>query len=187
MKMISDTVLYFLALAVSACAAALGGVLYLASHSIAFLLPLPLLLAAWLAHYLVSPGAQRPDARRRIGEAIFIAGLLLCLTLVSRTQALSGEVLRERGLGFLMGVIVVVFANVVPKQAGSVLGMGIRRMTGWSLVLAGIGYCAAWLFLPLAWAGTAALAMLLCATVFALARTAWLLMKQRRIPPSQTG
>ena len=81
----------------------------------------------------------------------------------------------------------MVWVNVIPKRTSSTLGMSIRRMAGWSLVLAGGAYALAWLLLPLAWAGTTALAILLSATLFAIARTAWLLRRQRGLPPSQSG
>jgi hypothetical protein len=188
MKPFSDRVLFLLALALSAAAIALGGFLYLASGKLACLLPLPLLLAAWLAYRLAAdtPTADGPAARRKIGEAILIAALLLCAALASRLSGVAADMFGQRGLGVLMGAVVIVFANVIPKQSSSRLGMAIRRMAGWSLVLGGLGYALAWLLLPLAVAGNAALAMLLAATVFALVRGAWL-MKQRTAPPSRTG
>ncbi len=51
------------------------------------------------------------------------------------------------------GLVLAVNANLIPKQAASrplsERGLAIRRVAGWAMVLAGLGYSAAWAFVPL--------------------------------------
>ena len=57
--------------------------------------------------------------------------------------------------GALLGVVVVVYANAVPKAAEKHLrcspaaAQAARRLAGWSLVLGGLAYVLAWLLAPL--------------------------------------
>lgn len=64
----------------------------------------------------------------------------------------------QRLAGVLLGLVVVVYANAIPKSLVSLAGLrcvparaqAARRFAGWSLVLGGLGYIASALALPLA-------------------------------------
>ncbi|KQQ87886.1 hypothetical protein [Massilia sp. Leaf139] len=81
----------------------------------------------------------------------------------------------QRLTGALLGIVVVFYANVIPKSLTSLARLrspqaeqAARRFAGWSLVLGGLGYMLAMLLAPLAWmhlAGGAVLAVALLAAV----------------------
>lgn len=66
----------------------------------------------------------------------------------------------QRLAGALLGGIVVVYANAIPKAltermrcASPALEQAARRFAGWALVLGGLGYMLAWLAAPIGMAG----------------------------------
>jgi NaMN:DMB phosphoribosyltransferase len=89
----------------------------------------------------------------------------------------------KRILGVLNALVVVVFANVIPKHATSPQGLSMLRAVGWALVLGGLGSALAWIFLPIIYAGNAAMAAMLAAMAFAVARVAWSAVRSRSAPP----
>jgi hypothetical protein len=95
---------------------------------------------------------------------------------------------QQRSNGVLMGVIVVMFANVIPKQISSALRLTLNRVAGRALVLGGAGYALSWL-LPLTYAHHAALLILLFAVTYAAAYIVRSVFKHPSTPPgpSQNG
>ena len=66
----------------------------------------------------------------------------------------------RRLAGVLLGAIVVVYANAIPKAlaarmrcASPAADQAARRFAGWALVLGGLGYMLAWLAAPIGMAG----------------------------------
>jgi hypothetical protein len=66
----------------------------------------------------------------------------------------------RRLAGALLGAVVVVYANAIPKAlstrmrcASPAADQAARRFAGWALVLGGLGYMLAWLLAPLNFAG----------------------------------
>lgn len=84
--------------------------------------------------------------------------------------------LSHRLLGAMLGAVVVVYANAIPKllvartslRCTPAQDQAARRFAGWSLVLGGIGYMLAWLFAPLAQAALIGGALLAAALLTAL-------------------
>lgn len=87
-----------------------------------------------------------------------------------------GDEMARRLLGVLLGSIVVVYANAIPKSLVALARLrcspareqAARRFAGWSLVLGGLGYMAAALLAPLAsmhLVGGAILAVALAAAI----------------------
>lgn len=148
-----------------------------------YALAISVICIAWIARQRV-----RGD-RRKMTQAIVVASLLLAMPLLARLgwSAGFGPAFEARGNGFMMGALVVVFANVIPKQASSARGLALRRSAGWALVLGGAGYALAWLLLPLAYANQAALLMLLAALIYTAVRIAWSTLKHRPAPPGRSG
>lgn len=177
-----------LAIAISAAVVAASAWLFYtsAARPWAYALAPAVLAAAWAFRLGQGRTADDPAglaARRKLTVAIVLAGSLLALALLvplglaPNPAAASG--FAERGVGVMMGVIVMVFANVIPKQAGSARALALRRIAGWALVLGGLGYALAWLVLPIAYANLAALLVLLLGFVYAAARIGWSVMKHR--------
>jgi uncharacterized membrane protein YhdT len=115
--------------------------------------------------------------RSLFGAAFVLAvsALLAWLT----PEYLSQET-RQRLAGALMGAIVVVYANAIPKAVFArtrclpSLAQAARRFTGWALVLGGLGYIAAWLLAPIAVSGMIAGLSLGTAVTVAGLRLYWI-------------
>jgi len=64
----------------------------------------------------------------------------------------------RRLLGVVLGAVVVMFSNSIPKVLASrarctpAEDQAARRFAGWSMVLGGLGYMLAWMFVPLSMA-----------------------------------
>ena len=134
---------------------------------------------------------SRNDKKR--AQAMAFAGFFITVSLgVSLfshegwASAYAAE-LSSRSSGFLMGALVVFFANAVPKQTGSAKRQATLRVAGWSMVLGGLGYSAAWLFLPFAYADMVAMLLLLAALIYAVARIAWICKDRGSIAPPPAG
>jgi hypothetical protein len=113
-----------------------------------------------------------------LGRALLAAALIIATSAALKWAApgyLSPE-WAQRLTGALLGLVVVVYANVIPKSLTSLVRLrcspraeqAARRFAGWSLVLGGLGYVLAMLFAPLAGMhliGAAVLAVALLAAV----------------------
>lgn len=195
MKTSSAPVLDALAVAISASVLlASGYLLYTApARRWPYALALVVMGAAWAARRLGhARGAADPAylaARRKVTLAIVLAGSLLGLALLIPLGWAPGPAgqFGERGMGVVMGLIVVAFANVIPKRAGSARSLALRRSAGWALVLGGLGYALAWLLLPLDSANLAALLVLLIGVVCAAGRISWTLLRHRPAAPDRLG
>lgn len=95
-----------------------------------------------------------------LGRALLAAALIIAASAALKWAApgyLSTE-WSQRLTGALLGLVVVVYANVIPKSITKLARLrcspqaeqAARRFAGWSLVLGGLGYVLAMLFAPLA-------------------------------------
>lgn len=192
MKTLSVQVLDALAVAVSAWVVLASAYLFYMTPARPwpYVLALAVMCAAWIARRSgPARAAADPAVRRKVTLAIVLAGALLGLTLLIPLGWAPGPAgqFAERGMGVVMGVIVVAFANVIPKRAGSARALALRRIAGWALVLGGLGYALAWLLLPLAYANLAALLVLLLGFACAAVRIGWSLVKHRPATPHRPG
>jgi hypothetical protein len=89
----------------------------------------------------------------------------------------------------LAGAFVVVIGNAIPKKAvASPRRAALLRANGKAMVLGGLGYALAWLFLPLAHAGQAAMAVMLLAFAYIAYRIASCFARgDRSMPPTGTA
>lgn len=128
-----------------------------------------------------------------IRNALILAGLMLALALglawANNAGHLSEETSR-RASQVLAGLVVVYFANLVPKSLEPLLAgcepsraQAMQRFGGWTLVIGGLGYSVAWLVAPLEVAKPAAIAILATALVLVVGRCAWTVMTRRRERP----
>lgn len=84
-----------------------------------------------------------------------LMGLAIALALASQLGAIDATA-EKRALGMLIGVVVVVIGNLLPKMrplstrgADPARATAAERLAGWLLVLAGLAYIGLFLFLPL--------------------------------------
>lgn len=92
-------------------------------------------------------------------RALIVAGLFLTITAAIKlgSPEYIDAGLARRLVGVMMGAIVMLYANSVPKTLTPLAAMrcspateqSIRRFTGISLVLGGLGFALAWMVAPL--------------------------------------
>ncbi len=122
-------------------------------------------------------------SRAAISRALITAGVLLgvSLALALLSPAHLSEGSARRMLGVLLGAVVVIYANAVPKALSPLLQLrcdpaaeqAMRRFTGWSLVLGGAAYAVAWVIAPLANANALSASLLGASLLLVVARLAW--------------
>lgn len=129
-------------------------------------------------------------SRGTISRGLILAGLLLAASVALKLLSpdyLSPELAR-RLLGVLMGTVVVVYANAVPKALSPLIQMrcdpaaeqAIRRFVGWGLALGGAAYAVAWVIAPIEDASVLSASFLGTALLLILARLAWGRARGRR-------
>ncbi|MGZ3181497.1 MAG: hypothetical protein ACXU8N_03565 [Telluria sp.] len=121
--------------------------------------------------------------------------------LIAAAYLLAGVVLRELGqlrlvsadagvrmMGLLMGSVVLVTANAIPKKlvplarlsCDPVREQALRRFGGWALVLGSLGYTLAYALAPIEIAGTLAISMLAPAVLLVAGASAYCAWTRRR-------
>lgn len=112
----------------------------------------------------------------------FAIALALALKLADALGIQDGDLL-QRAFGVGMGAILLVLGNAIPKVLAPMTEkrctpaqtQALQRFAGWTFVLAGVGYAAAWAFLPLARAGDAAISIGVLAICAVALRVVWAL------------
>ena len=106
----------------------------------------------------MKPSSTYSQLCRAVLAALFILGAAAVLAWAS--PAWLDPEWSRRLAGALLGGVVVVYANAIPKAlsrrmrcASPGADQAARRFAGWALVLGGIGYMLAWLLAPLGMAG----------------------------------
>lgn len=94
------------------------------------------------------------------GRPLLGAALILAVSgaLAWASPAYVSDELAQRLVAAMLGAVVVVYANAIPKTLTALAQLrcspereqAARRFAGWSLVLGGVGYMLAALFAPLA-------------------------------------
>jgi hypothetical protein len=80
--------------------------------------------------------------------------VVVALALVfAKHQGLVDPAMVTRGTMATIGLMLAINANLIPKQPSarplSEKALAIRRVAGWSSFLGGLGFAAAWAFVPL--------------------------------------
>ncbi len=105
----------------------------------------------------MKPSSQFSQLCRAVLAASFILAAAAVLAWAAPAY-LDPEWARRLG-GALLGGVVVVYANAIPKalaartRCAPAVDQAARRFAGWALVLGGLGYMLAWLLAPLHLAG----------------------------------
>lgn len=107
-----------------------------------------------------------------IAIALIGAGVLLALTFALKRNGVDAtrtmEIIIGLGLGF--------YANFIPKNVAAAHGprtQAALRLSGYAFMLAGLGFAAAWAFLPLAAAFPLSMAVVGSALAVSLSYTVW--------------
>ena len=126
-------------------------------------------------------GAKRSGADAIAAGAIF-AGLILAFTLGSRLAAALGAPadtdFAHRATMVILGGFFVATGNAMPKTLTPLSAKGcapaknqaIQRFVGWTWVLGGLAFAAAWLALPLAQAEPVSMLVLIAAMLTTIGR-----------------
>jgi hypothetical protein len=125
-----------------------------------------------------------------IVQSLIIAGVFLAATVLLKHMApdyLDPELAR-RLMGALPGIMLVLYANAIPKAVVPIARMhcdpatdqAVRRFVGWTLVLGGVAYLVAWIVVPVEQAATVSCSFLGAAMLAVVARLAWGKTKARR-------
>ncbi len=137
------------------------------------------------------PLAEYGEAERRFFIAsVASAGLILAGAMGIQLFGAISEVeleLTRRVWGVAVGVFLIVIGNVMPKiltplaalRCEAKRAQSLQRFAGWSFLLAGLGYVAAWLILPVNHADIVATLSCLAAVVAVAVRCGWVFTVSR--------
>jgi hypothetical protein len=113
---------------------------------------------------------NEPRIASPVARGLVVAGLIIAasIALALASPEYISTTLARRLLGGLLGMVVVLYANQVPKaltplarlRCDPVKEQALRRFAGWALLLGGLGYATAWMFAPIASARLFAIAAL---------------------------
>ena len=131
----------------------------------------------------------------RLSRAITGAGLILAAALslrLAETLDVLGGGISERAMGVVIGAVLVVCGNAIPKtlkplaqeKCDPASEQALRRFAGWTFVLAGLGYAIAWLVVPLDWANLVATLIAAAALVLVATRLLRAVRPRKRIQPT---
>jgi hypothetical protein len=121
---------------------------------------------------------------KRLGFAIALAALFLAVAAGLRYAegaGMLGEDAARRIVQALIGLLLALYANFMPKQIGPARGspraesraLAALRVGGWSMTLAGLIHAGLWALAPLPVAGIASMAVVAAATAATLGYALW--------------
>ena len=124
-----------------------------------------------------------PGLQRVRGSAMLAATLLGVVLAFSAADAAEifgagGTEISRRAFGVMMGIVLIVIGNVMPKQleplmenaVGAAKAQAMRRFAGWTFVLAGAAHAASWLILPTGLANIVGMSIVAGALLLLIAR-----------------
>ena len=127
---------------------------------------------------------------KRLSTAIAIAVLFLgaaaALTYAQRLDLIGPDAAR-RTLQVLSGLILAVYANLMPKDIGpwrastvaAARAQSALRVGGWSMTVAGVAYAGLWAFAPLGVANIAGMIIVAAAMLITMGFGGWTLLACR--------
>lgn len=119
--------------------------------------------------------------RRALVLAIAILGIAWGLKLAVGADLIELDT-QKRAIGVVMGLVLVLYANAVPKTLEPLTAgrcepstrQALQRFSGWILVLAGAAYSVAWAVLPLAYARPTAVLAVVAGLLVVVGRFVWI-------------
>jgi uncharacterized membrane protein len=132
---------------------------------------------------------------RRILRALGGAALILAAALglaFARSRNLIDETLAERLSGAVIGLLLIVTGNAIPKtrdrhaekNCSPSRTQSLQRFAGWTFVLGGLGYTIAWLAAPIAYAGTVGMVFVAASVLLVAPRMVRCLLHRGTSQPS---
>jgi hypothetical protein len=125
---------------------------------------------------------------RPISFALMVAGLMLAAAPALRylnAHDLIGANVRIRTFQVLIGLVLAVYGNFLPKDANRAVAECVSRYPwllrfgGWSFTLAGIAYAALWAFAPFSVADRLAMPIVAAATLGTAGYVGWVVLNRR--------
>lgn len=121
-------------------------------------------------------------------QTILLAVVVLGVAVVGATTELLAGDLAERVLMVLLGGMLVLYGNAVPKALRPLSEMRcvpateqrLRRLTGWLLVLTGLSWAVSWIALPVDAAEMVTLPTAAACTLLVAGVVGWCLFARRR-------
>jgi hypothetical protein len=168
------------------------------SRGLAWLMGMGMMATAWLvAGLAVRPGrisAQTEAQRGFLILSVVFAGVMLAIALgmaLAKRVGFESDEMGHRVFGVVCGAFLVVMGNTVPKVLGPLASktcsparlQGLQRFAGWTFVGGGLGYLAAWIFLPISLAEPMATALCALAVILVAGRLTWLFLSSRTSSP----
>lgn len=104
-----------------------------------------------------------------LAYSLALGGATLASTAAFAVLRLNGVISGEtadRAVGVVIGLMVVVYANFVPKQISNG-NPAIQRFIGWTFVIAYLAYAAIWAFAPMSYTAPGSVAVGIAAMVIA--------------------
>lgn len=124
--------------------------------------------------------SRNSKSASQIGRALIVAAVIIGVSAVLKLMSPEylSEDLARRLVGVMLGVAVMLYANVIPKALMPLAAMrcdpateqSLRRFTGWSLTLGGLMYGVTWLVAPIGMAATISLVLLGSALLLTILR-----------------
>jgi hypothetical protein len=178
--------------------AALGAadLYFMPQHALTWSIGMGAMAAVWIvAIFAGRASSARTDSDRSfLFLSVALAGLMIAVSLgvpLAGAFGIGGSTLRDRALGIVLGLMLVVMGNMVPKVLGpltakrcsSARTQSLQRFTGWIFTLAGLAYVGVWILLPVPEADAIATPLCAAAVVLVLLRWGWAFVSPRRDAP----
>lgn len=145
---------------------------------------------------------QTESERRFLVLSVVTAGLMLAVSLgiaLIGGIGFEGGTLPKRVLGIMMGLVLVVIGNTVPKVLGPLAAkrcspvqtQSVQRFAGWTFTIAGLAYTAIWTFAAIPQAEGFSTFLCVGALMLVIGRWVWaslspVLHGVANIPPKHT-
>jgi low temperature requirement protein LtrA len=114
--------------------------------------------------------------KRLVMNGIWMGGLLIVVSLILKyaqhAQMISPEV-ATRGGEVAIGLVLVLYANMMPKRIATGRRQVALRAGGWAFALAGLADAALWAFAPLSLAWPASMAVVGTGLAVCFGYTVW--------------
>ena len=114
--------------------------------------------------------------KRLTMNGIWMAGLLIAASLILKyaqhAQMITPDA-ATRGGEAAIGLVLVLYANLMPKRIATGRRQVALRAGGWAFALAGLAYAALWAFAPLSLAWPASMAVMGTGLAICLGYTVW--------------
>ena len=128
---------------------------------------------------------------KRIFFALAVAGFMLLSAAVlkyAEAQEMIGAEAARRSIQVMIGLILMVYGNFMPKDIAGARTMACAasraqsalRVGGWSMALAGLGSAGLWPFAPFAFANIASMVVVATALVVTMGYGGWLVLSCRQ-------